>query len=71
MTIAGPEADLAGEPGATGEPAAALPTPALLLDPDVASRNISQMAAAFGPLPARLRPRRTPAGAGQIGRAHV
>ena len=56
MTIAGPEADLADEPDATGEPVAALPTPALLLDSDVASRNISQMAEAFGPLPARLRP---------------
>jgi D-serine deaminase-like pyridoxal phosphate-dependent protein len=56
VTIAGPEADLAGEPDATGEPVAALPTPALLLDPDVASRNITQMAEAFGPLPARLRP---------------
>ena len=56
MTIAGPEADQAGEPDVTGVPAAALPTPALLLDPDVASRNISLMAEAFGPLPARLRP---------------
>jgi D-serine deaminase-like pyridoxal phosphate-dependent protein len=56
VTIAGPEAELAGEPDATGEPAAALPTPALLLDPDVASRNITQMAEVFGPLPARLRP---------------
>jgi D-serine deaminase-like pyridoxal phosphate-dependent protein len=56
VTIAGPEADRAGEPDLTGVPAAALPTPALLLDPDVASRNISQMAEAFGPLPARLRP---------------
>jgi diaminopimelate decarboxylase len=56
VTIAGPEADQAGEPDVTGVPAAALPTPALLLDPDVASRNISQMAEAFRPLPARLRP---------------
>ena len=56
MTIAGPEAGEKGEPDLTGVPAAALPTPALLLDPDVASRNISQMAEAFGPLPARLRP---------------
>ena len=56
MTTGGPEADRAGEPDLTGVPAAALPTPALLLDPDVASRNISQMADAFRPLPARLRP---------------
>ena len=56
MTIAGPEADLAGEPDATGKPVTALPTPALLLDPDVASRNISQMAEAFRLRPARLRP---------------
>jgi D-serine deaminase-like pyridoxal phosphate-dependent protein len=56
VTIAGPEADLPDEPDATGEPVVALPTPALLLDPDVASRNITQMAEAFGPLPARLRP---------------
>jgi D-serine deaminase-like pyridoxal phosphate-dependent protein len=56
VTIAGPAADRAGEPDLTGVPAEALPTPALLLDLDVASRNISQMAEAFGSLPARLRP---------------
>ncbi len=68
MTLAGPQPLAAGDPLAAGEPLAAgprdligapvsaLPTPALLLDIDVAAANIAQMAAAFGRLPAALRP---------------